>query len=188
MTATKLIVSSLLIAVVLFLFSGLSQLFPWGVPTTQVVTARAEQQEIFSSDAVVQEYEVHSLTTPKFEEVFANKISTLSTDDTFSWIISTDIQNWQPAHYFMKEALMVLLVGLFLSLILGMTIEWTPKKRLTLVFLAALMAGTATYGSQMNWWHVPFSFHGGMMLNLILSWSLAAWLSVALVLKSVPRL
>ena len=113
MKLKKILISTLAITLILFLFGGLSQQFPWGVPTTQVVFSSEGKAEIFASNSKIHKFKANELTTEKFDDQFKGKISTLTTDKTFNWIVSTDVKNWQPINYFIREIIIQFFVGLF---------------------------------------------------------------------------
>lgn len=175
--------STFVIGVVLFVYSGISQNFPWGVPTAQIVSCASESPELFMSDSNVETFGATEIVQPEFDDVFVDKISTLTTDRSFSWIISTDIANYKPTIYLLREALTQFFVAFFLSLILAITDGFSSRKRLTLILIAALSGIFATGIQQMNWWHVPASYQLGMALNVILGWLLAAFISMTWIIK-----
>lgn len=179
----KIALSTVVIVITLFTFGLISQGFPWGIPATQVVSASTEVDDPFITRAEFEEFQPNELTTALFDDTFKGKISTFNTNKTFSWIISTDIENWKPMKYFTRELVNLFLVGFLLSQLLSLTVNWENKKRMLLIFYTALAGAIAIYGSQMNWWHVPIAFHGGLIVNLVISWLLAAGISARYILK-----
>jgi hypothetical protein len=175
----KILISTVVMAVVLFLWSGMTQMFPWGVPTTQnVVTS----QESFPAEEII-ELPPHSLTTPEFDTMFAGKISTLTTDQTFSWIISRPITTYDLGGFFIKEILTQVLAALLLSLLLWLTLPLPFERRMGLVALAGIAGVTATYGQMMNWWGMPNAYALGSGFNLLMGWMLAAYVSARWIIK-----
>ncbi len=183
MKAKKVLIATLLITFILFVFGIVGQFLPWGVPTAQVISSNPEVESAFVSNTILQKFDKDALTTEQFDTLFADRISTYVSEKNFSWIISTPLANWNPTSYFLKEMLNLLSVAFFLAILLTMTIEWNTTKRLLLIACCALAGSLAIYGSQMNWWHVPFAFHGGLIFNLLVSWLLAAWCVIRFVLK-----
>jgi hypothetical protein len=178
---TIAIVSS---TVTLFMWNGLVQFFPWGVPTTQILNTQTSNTIDVKDMKNVITLSANSLTTNEFDEKCSNKISTLITDKTFSWIISKPTNSYNMGTYFMKEAVTQLLVSLFLVLLLCCTVSLGFATRLKIVSLAAFAAAIATYGQQLNWWGVPASYGLGVMINLILGWILTAFIVAKWIIKS----
>jgi hypothetical protein len=170
--------------VVLFMWNGLVQFFPWGIPTTQILNTQAGNTIDVKEMKNVIALPANSLTTNEFDEKCNNKISTLITDKTFSWIIATPTNKYNMGTYFMKEAFTQLLVAIFLCLLLYYTVSLGFTTRLKIVTLAAFAAAIATYGQQLNWWGLPASYGLGVMINLILGWLLAAFIVAKWIIKS----
>jgi len=178
----RVILSTILCAFLLFLFNGLGQLLPWGIPTTQNVTVQTETTSNQANVPNLVRLAPHELTTTKFDDQFINKISTYTTDQTFSWIITQPLQlNY--TGYFIKEAITQLLVGLFLSVILLLTNALDLKTRLTIIGLAGVAASTGTYGQLMNWWNLPPNYSLGVSFNLILSWLIVSFIAARFIVK-----
>ncbi|MEO0273227.1 MAG: hypothetical protein ABIM30_09120 [candidate division WOR-3 bacterium] len=180
----KIILSTFISTVILFLWSGLTQMFPWGVPTAQTISTQSNKQTKSFQTPNLIELPPNSLTTEKFDEQFVNKISTLTTDKTFSWIITSPIDNYNVSTYFIKEVITQFLVGLFLGLILSLTVQLTNKTRLILIGLSGILAVTAIYGQMMNWWGLPSIYALGAGFNLIVGWLIAGLISTKFIIKS----
>jgi hypothetical protein len=179
----KIIISTIVSTVILFLWSGLTQMFPWGVPTAQTITSQTNKQtESFQTPNLV-ELPANSLTTEKYDEQFVNKISTLTTDKTFSWIITKPVDYYNVGNYFIREILTQLLVALLLATLLVLTVGLTNQKRLTIIAICGVLAVTAIYGQMMNWWGVPAIYALGAGLNLIIGWILSAFISSKFIIK-----
>jgi hypothetical protein len=179
----KIIISTIVSTVILFLWSGLSQMFPWGVPTAQTITSQTNKQtESFQTPNLI-DLPANSLTTEKFDEQFVNKISTLTTDKTFSWIITKPVDYYNVGNYFVKEIVTQLLVALFLATLLILTIGLSNQKRLTIIAITGVLAVIAVYGQMMNWWGVPAIYALGAGLNLIIGWTLSAFISSKFIIK-----
>lgn len=183
----KIILSTIISTVILFLWSGLSQMFPWGVPTTQtIVTQTNKQTESFQTPDLI-ELPAYSLTTEKFDEQFANKISTLTTDKTFSWIISAPIDKYDISGYFIKEIITQVIVAVFLGLLLTLTVSLPNRQRLTLIVIVGLLAVAGIYGQMMNWWGMPAIYALGAGFNLIAGWLIAGFVSSKFLIKSTAQ-
>ncbi|WP_375582798.1 hypothetical protein [Cyclobacterium xiamenense] len=179
----KIIISTIVSTVILFLWSGITQIFPWGVPTAQSISSQTTAQtESFQTPNLV-ELPANSLTTEKFDEQFVNKISTLTTDKTFSWIISKPVEYYNVGNYFIKEIVTQLLVAMFLATLLMLTTGLSNQKRLTIIAITGVLAVTAIYGQMMNWWGVPVIYALGAGLNLIIGWTLSAFVSSKFIIK-----
>jgi hypothetical protein len=183
MNTKKIILSTFIMGFILFFWGGLCQQFIWGVPTAQVVFSSETVPEHFGNTKMLK-LNPNELTTEKFDEQFKGKISTFTTDETFNWIVSTDVANWQPLNYVIREVVIQLFAGLFLSVLLAMTVLWPNKKRMVLIAVAALAGIFATFVQQMNWWHIPALFQVGLMINMLVGWLLATAVSMRFVIKS----
>lgn len=179
---SKVLLSTIVSTVILFLFNGLAQMLPWGVPSTQNVNVQTEVSEGQSEVANFLKLAPNSLTTHAFDDQFVNKISTLSTDKTFSWIVTQPISE-EYGHYFIKEVITQLLVGLLIAVLLSLTLKLELRTRIGLVTIAALAASVATYGQLMNWWALPAAYAIGVSINLIISWIVVAYISARFILK-----
>lgn len=179
----KISISTILSTVILFLWSGITQIFPWGVPTAQTITSQTNKQtENFQTPNLI-ELPANSLTTEKYDEQFVNKISTLTTDKTFSWIITKPVGYYHVGNYFIREIITQLIVALFMATLLFLTVGLPNKMRLAIIIICGALAVTAIYGQMMNWWGVPAIYALGAGLNLIIGWILSAYVSVRFIIK-----
>ena len=179
----KIIISTLISAVILFLWSGITQMLPWGISSTQNISTQVNNQ-VDAPNLI--ELSPGSLTTDQFETQFLDKISTLSTDNTFSWIITQPLQTDYSA-YFIKEFITQLIVSLLLAFLLHFTVALNLKTRIQIVLLAGLCAAIATYGQLMNWWALPAAYGLGVGLNLIIGWTIAAFTSARFIIPSINK-
>jgi hypothetical protein len=179
----KITLSVLVITVILFCFGGLAQMFPWGIPSTQVITAQAGgQTEAFQAPQEIK-MEAGTLTTDAFDEVMVGKISTLTTDKTFSWIISAPISRFDAGTYFALEILTQFLVAVMLTLLLFLTKGMELTQRVLLMLIAAIAASSSIIGQQLNWWALPATYGVGVGINLVLSWTIAYYVSAKWIMK-----
>jgi hypothetical protein len=137
--AKKIVLSTLIGTLILFLWSGVTQMFPWGVPTAQAISAQSSKQTSSFQTPNLVELPAGTLTTAQFDDQMVGKISTLTTDKTFSWIISTPIAYYDVGSYFMKEVLTQLFVALLLSLMLWQMRQMSMNNRLIFIGLAGLL-------------------------------------------------
>ncbi len=179
----KIIISTIVSTILLFLWGGLSQMLPWGISTTQNVNVQSKLVEEQSDVPNLIKLQANELTTDKFESQFADKISTYVTDNTFSWIITQPYQK-DYSGYFLKEIITQLIVGLLLAIILFLTIKLDLKTRIMLLVIFGLCASTAIYGQMMNWWGIPANYALGVSVNLIIGWTLAGYISARFIIKS----
>jgi len=179
----KITLSILVITGILFCYGGLAQMFPWGIPSTQVITAQAEgQAEAFQAPQEIK-MEAGTLTTDAFDEVMVGKISTLTTDKTFSWIISAPISRYDAGTYFALEILTQFFVAVMLTLLLLITKGLDLTKRILFLLIPALAAALSIIGQQLNWWAMPATYGVGVGINLILSWTIAYYVSAKWIIK-----
>ena len=183
----RILLSIILMTAVLYIYSGMSQMLPWGVPTAQVVFSQDGEAQIFQSTADIQQFQPYEFTTPKFDEQFRNKISTLSTDETFNWIVSSDIGGYNPTRYLVLEFFTQLLVAVFLTLGLALTISLANNQRFMIILFLALAGLSATLLQQLNWWRIPSDYQLGMMINILISWGLCTFIAAKWILKSETR-
>jgi len=176
----NLVLSTILTTIILFLWSGLAQVLPWGITTSQNISVQTT--EPVNAPNLIQ-LPPDTLTTEKFDEQFIGKISTYTTDKTFSWIVAQPL-NVNYAGYFAKELITQFIVALLLSTLLLLTTQLTLITRLVIVGIAALAAGTATYGQLINWWAMPLPYALGVCLNLIIGWLLASFISARFIIKT----
>lgn len=180
----KIIISATVSLLILFLWNGLAQMFPWGVPTAQSISSQtAKQTESFQTPNLV-ELPGNSLTTEKFDEQFVNKISTLTTDKTFSWIITKPLDYYNIGNYFIKEIITQLLSALLLAILLVLTAELANSKRLAIIAISGVLAVAAIYGQMINWWGVPAIYALGAGVNLIIGWIISAFVSSKFIIKT----
>jgi hypothetical protein len=160
-------------AVVLFVWSGLTQLFPWGVPSATVVVSQSTPQSTPFQAANIRQLPAHELTTPQFDRALVNHVTTLTTDETFSWIVSKPIAYYSPTNYFLREALTQLIVALLLVCIALLTRTLALRERMLLFLVISLAASAGSYGQLLNWWGLTPTYALGASVNLIAGWLIA---------------
>ncbi len=178
----KLLLSTLLSTAILFIWSGLSQMVPWGIASTQnVIVQRVPASEPLPVPNIVQ-IPVDTLITDQFDRQFLHKISTLTTDTTFSWIVTQPLQT-DYTGYLLLELVTQLVVALLLAILLLLTRPLAFGTRMAIILLTGLLAVAATYGQLMNWWALPALYAVGVSVNLVVGWAVAALLSAQLIMK-----
>jgi hypothetical protein len=184
MKAVKPVLAVICGTLALFLFSALSQFLPWGVPTAETYTTVSGDPGVFAAPDLIR-LKPYELTTPRFDTELVGKISTLETDQTFSWIISTPMTAYSPIRYFTFEALTQGIVALSLYLLLRCS--GVGRRFWGLVICASISAGAATYGSLMNWWGLPAAYALGAAANMVIGWLLGAWVMVQFMPRKESR-
>lgn len=176
----KLLLSTFLATLILFLWSGLSQVLPWGITATQNISSQAANS--VQAPRLLQ-VPPNTLTTEQFDAQFVNKISTYTTDTTFSWIVSQPL-NTNYAGYFLREFFTQLVTALCLSLLLLLTAKLELTTRMLIVGLASFAAISATYGQLMNWWRLPPNYALGVGFNLFIAWVLTSFIVARFIIRS----
>lgn len=179
----KIIISTLVSTLILFLWSGVTQILPWGISSTQNINVQTTNTQKQAEDTNVQRLDKNTLVSESFDTQFNNKISTLSTDKTFSWIVTQPIKSDYTV-YFIAEVCTQLLVAFSIALLLVLTIKLDNKSRILIIFIAGTCATISTYGQLMNWWGLPASYGLGVSINLIIGWLLVAYISAKFIIKT----
>lgn len=155
----------------LFVWSGVSQLFPWGVPTVRNVAQTTDDPSSFGASPL--RLAPGELTTAAFDEVLGLGVSTLMTDRSFAWIVSVPRSRYDPVRYFAWELVSQLGCALVLVVALSLLSPLPWRRRGAVLALFAVGASVATYGVMTNWWGLPLRYSAGMGLNLVMGWLLS---------------
>lgn len=169
----RAVVASALAGLLLFLWSGLSQLFPWGVPTVPTFAATTDDPGAFQAPHLVR-VPAGTFTTPAFDERLGDGIATLTTDRSFAWVVSIPRERYDPGRYFGLELLSQLVVAALLVAFLRLTGELPRRRRVQALALLAAAGLVATYGVMANWWGLPARYALGLSVNVVVGWCLAA--------------
>jgi hypothetical protein len=161
----------------------MTQMLPWGISSTQNINVQTTEIQKQSEAPNVQRLDRNTLITEQFETQFNDKVSTLSTDKTFSWIVTQPVQS-NYSGYFITEAVTQFFVSLLIAILLVLTIKLDNKSRILIIFIAGICATVATYGQLMNWWKLPASYGLGVSINLLIGWTLVAFVSAKFIIKS----
>jgi hypothetical protein len=186
-TITQFLWSALIAAIVLFLWSGLAQaVLPWGVPSAKVFLSQSNSKTTAfkTHPGQVTQFKNNELTTPLFDKKMVNEVNTLMTDETFSWIITKPLAYYDPSAYLVREALTQSAIALGLALLLVLTRGLSLKNRILLVAVAALCGGLAGFGQMYNWWGLTAAYAFGMVINIVLGWTLASFVIARFIAKS----
>jgi len=172
MNQSKLVLAILVGTVVLLLWYALVQLFPWG--TGSVRNFSATSGEPYASGvANLEEAPPGTWTTDAFEDRFGDRISTLASDRSFSWIIVAPREHYSIPRYFAFHALTQTGVAVLLVLVLGVLSPLPRARRLAAVVVLGAAATIATYGAMLNWMGMPATYGVGESFNLLGGWLLA---------------
>jgi hypothetical protein len=172
--------SILAFTILLFMWSGLTQMLPWGIPTAQKITV--QEESIANEPPNLIKLQPNTLTTEDFDSVFNHKISTYTTEKTFSWIITQPLKT-DYSSYFIGEIITQFLVGILLTLLLVLTKSFKTQKRMMLVGAISLIAWLGTYGQLLNWWAMPATYAIGVGVNLMIGWLTTCFLVSRFILK-----
>jgi hypothetical protein len=184
MSVKKVILGTIVSGILLFVWSGLTQLFPWGVPSVNSLSSQsAAQTELFQAPNVKQ-FSAHELTTPQFDSEIVGKVSTLATDDTFAWIIAKPLAYYSPTNYLIREAIAQFVVGLLLTSIVILTKPLSLTHRLSIVLGLGLIASVSTYGQLFNWWGLTVAYALGASFNLVAGWLLVGVVLIRLTIET----
>jgi hypothetical protein len=159
--------------VVLILWYGLTQLFPWGTVSASNFSATSSPTYATAAPAL-EEAPPGTWTTEAFEDQLGGRISTLATDRSFSWIISAPREHYNIPRYFAFHALTQAGVAAFLLLVLCILAPLSRARRVAVVIVLAVAATLATYGAMLNWWGMPATCGAGESFNLVAAWLLAS--------------
>jgi hypothetical protein len=183
MTARNILWGTLVAGVVLFVWSGLVQIFPWGVPSAAVLASQTEGQTEPFQAPNVQRLPANALTTPQFDIEMVDRVNTLITDGTFSWIVTKPLAYYNPLLYFAREFATQIVAGLLLTLLLILTSPLPVRQRLLMVTVAGVLAAVASYGQLFNWWGLTLVYALGVSVNLVIGWIVASFVLTRFVLK-----
>ncbi len=157
---------------VFFSWGFITQFLPWGVPVTQTVVSQRGNTSLFMAPNAIEE-PVRSLVTESFDTLMINKVSTLATDRTFSWIVSIPIQDYDMNRYFAFEMITQILISILLVALLTLSRNLPQKNRILILLMASLISIVGIYLPFMNWWGLPATYALGAGLNLIVGWTVS---------------
>jgi len=184
MKAVKFLISVVVVTVILFLWSGITQMFPWGVPSANTLRSTSNSEVKNFQAPNLKTFKVNELTTEKFDEELVNKVNTLTTDKTFSWIITKPISYYNPMKYFFGEIITQLFVALILTLIIFFTSGLKVNVRILFVVLIGILSSVSIYGQLFNWWGLTIKYALGASINLIVGMMLGALIPILFIFKS----
>jgi hypothetical protein len=186
MTRTRCALAVLVGTVLLVLWNGLTQLFPWGLGAVSNFSATSGESYALAAPRL-EEAPPGTWTTPAFEAQLGNGISTLATDDSFSWIVAVPRERYDPARYVSLHILSQAAIALFLVLVLWPLQRLRRTARLASVLLLGVAAMLGSHGTMMVWWGTPAAYAVGSAGNLLAGWLLAFSAIDRIVLGKLPR-
>lgn len=163
----------------LFVWSGLSQVLPWGVPTVRTVAQTSDEPPSFGASPL--RVAPGTFTTTAFDDQFGDGLNTLMTDRAFAWVAAVPRTRYDPMRYFVGELLCQLVCSLALVLATVLLTPLPRRRRLALVAVFGLGTSVGTYGVMTNWWGLPLRYSGGMSANLVVGWLIGALVATAIV-------
>jgi hypothetical protein len=172
MTAPRAVLAVVAGTIVLVVWYGLTQLFPWGTRTVSNFSATSGEAYATAAPELV-EAPAGTWTTEAFEEQLGGRISTLATDRSFSWIVAAPRQSYGIPGYFAFQFLTQAGVAACLTLVLGLLAPLPRPRRLAVVGTMGLAATVGIYGGMMNWWGMPAGYGVGESVNAVAAWLLA---------------
>ena len=167
--------------ILLFLWSGFTQILPWGIPSAQKISVQSKENSKEIPNLIY--LKPNTLTTDYFDKTFNHKISTYTTNDTFSWIITQPLQT-DYSGYFIKELITQFFVAILLTILLILTIKLELKTKLTIILVVGILIFSSTYLQLMNWWGLPARYALGVGANLIFGWSFSSFIVSKYILKN----
>lgn len=173
----ELALQTLLVTVVLTLVGGVSQMLPWGIGSAQVLRQTTGARTAFGT----RPERVHDLSdspavTDEFDRVMTGRVSTLTTDSSFSWIVSAPISAYNPGRYLIVEVLTQLTVAVGLVAVNALLSDTPAATRVMLALIASALTSVAAYGQLANWWGLTPRYVVGVSLTLCVGWTLSIWL------------
>jgi hypothetical protein len=173
MTATKGALAVVAGTIVLVVWYGLTQLFPWG--TRSVSNFSATSGEAYASAAPeLLEAPAGTWTTEAFEDQLGGRISTLATDRSFSWIVAAPRESYSLPGYFAYQFVTQAGVAACLTAVLALLAPLPRPRRFAVVGAMGLAATIGIYRGMMNWWGMPAGYGVGESVNTVGAWLLAS--------------
>ncbi|GFE65104.1 hypothetical protein [Litoreibacter roseus] len=170
----KPLVATAAAGLTLFIWGGITQMFPWGPSTAHVIsTETSPDLGAFHLRTPVIEAP-GSLGTAAFDEAFSGRLGLLFTDNTVSWISSMPIAYYDGAAYLTRQAVTQAVVAALIVALLILLAPLGPRRSLSVIALSAVSASVATYGVLSNWWGLAPAYAVGESANLIVGWTIAA--------------
>jgi hypothetical protein len=168
----RYLVAALAGAAVLFVWYGLSQVFPWGPSAVNNFSATSGETYVASTTGL-QQASPGTWTTQAFEEQLGNQVSTLATDGSFSWVISVPSSAYSLPRYFSIHALTQLCVAILLLVGHRILLPLPRRRRFVAILALGVTSTLGVYGGMMNWIGMPAAYGLGQCFNHVVGWCLA---------------
>lgn len=157
MTKSKIIISTVLGALVLFLFGGAFQAIPhFGIGAVESIRAA-------------------NLTTEEFNNL-VNRMVYITTDKTVSFVATKPVDYYNLSRFFAVEFLSALIISFLFALLFSRMQNTKLSDRLLLTFVFSLICTFAVHIPYYNWWGFSSLYTIGVALRTILGWLLIAYL------------
>ncbi|MBY5932572.1 hypothetical protein KUV51_06135 [Tateyamaria omphalii] len=182
----KPLIATVTAGMTLFVWGGVTQLFPWGPSSAHVIsTEKSPELGGFHLRTPIVK-EPGSIGTAAFDEAFSGRLGLLFTDNTVSWISSMPIDYYDGAAYLTRQAATQAVVAALIVVLLMLLSPLGRGRSLAIIALGATAGSVATYGVLSNWWGLAPIYAIGESANLIVGWMLAA-IAASFVLRRGPR-
>ncbi|NYF18523.1 hypothetical protein HDC37_003388 [Microbacterium sp. AK009] len=162
-----------LAAVILIILGGVSQALPWGIGSARQMAQRTSIDDDGAGPKVV-DVSADPVTHGRFDSEMAGRVTTLTTDRTFSWIVSQPLSYYRPGRYLAWEIVTQVLVAAGLVAVNVVLADIAPQTRIGVIAIAAVVAAMATYGQLRNWWGMSWRYTLGVSVTLVVAWVAAA--------------
>lgn len=174
----EFVIQVLLVSVLLTLIGGVSQLLPIGIGSAQQLRQQsgAETQPFGTTRERVLDVTATPVAAEHFDRVTVNRVSTLTTDGSFSWIVSRPLSSYRPARYLALEFVTQVLVACGIVALHALLGDAEPGTKIVAAVLAAALTAVAAYGQLVNWWGLTLRYFSGVVLTLVAGWALSMWL------------
>lgn len=164
MTTKKIIVATVIGAVVLFLFDGALQAIPnFGV-------------------RAVERLETNQLTTAEFSEL-ANSMAYIATENTVSFVAIKEADYYNLSRFFAIEFFSAFAIAMVFALLFGKITFADLGDRIWLTFGFSLIAGFAIHLPYFNWWGFSMAYTVGVVSKTMVGWLLVAFIQNRLIYK-----
>lgn len=161
----KIIIATILGAIVLFLFDGVFQ----GIPNFGV--------------RAVERLETNDLTSAKFSER-TDRMTYLVTDKTVSFLVTKKAEYYNLKKFFIIEIVSVFVISFVFALVFTIIKIQNLREALILVNAFAIIASFAIHIPYMNWWGFSLSYTVGVVFKTILGWTLLSFVQYFFLFRS----
>lgn len=169
----EFVLQTALAVVLLVLLGGVSQTLPWGIGSARQMIQRASIEADHAGPKVV-DVSADPVTRDRFDAEMAGRVTTLTTERTFSWIVSQPLSYYRPGRYLAWEIVTQVLVAVGIVAVNALLTDVAPQTRISVVAIVAVIAAIATYGQLRNWWGLSWPYTLGVSVTVVVAWIAAA--------------